>query len=88
LTHTLERAKERGTSAKEIKEVIETGFAIPARYGREGKAKVYDFKRKRQGKYYEQKRVEVIFTIEDDTIYCCYSMCFMGDGKRTNEYFI
>jgi hypothetical protein len=54
--HTLERAQERGASEQEIKDAIETGFDIPAKYGRMGKAKVYDFKQKRHGKYYEQKR--------------------------------
>jgi hypothetical protein len=33
-SHTLERAQERGTTAEEIKEVIETGFPIPAKYAR------------------------------------------------------
>jgi len=41
--------------------VINTGFPIPAKHGRIGKAKVYDFKRKRHGKYYEQKRIEVFY---------------------------
>lgn len=47
--HTLERAEERGTSAEEIKDVIQTGIAVPARYGRMGKTKVYDFKQNRHG---------------------------------------
>ena len=42
-----------------------------------GKAKVYDFKRKRHGKYYEQKRVEIFYTIEESltvtvTVYVFY----------------
>ena len=41
--HTLERAKDRGTNEEEIRDVIETGFTIPAKYGRIGKAKVYKF---------------------------------------------
>ena len=45
--HTLERAEERGASEGEIRDVINTGTAIPARYGRMGKAKIYDFKRQR-----------------------------------------
>ena len=49
--HTLERAEERGTNEEEIKDVIKTGFAIPGRYGRMGRAKVYDFNRKRHGKF-------------------------------------
>ena len=75
--HTLERAEERGTNEDEIKDVVNTGSPIPARYGRMGKTKVYDFKRKRHGKYYEQKRVEVIYTIEKEimitvTVYVFY----------------
>ena len=75
--HTLERAEERGTNEDEIKDVVNTGSPIPARYGRMGKAEVYDFKRKRHGKYYEQKRVEVIYTIEKEimitvTVYVFY----------------
>jgi hypothetical protein len=53
--HTLERAQERGTNEDEIKDVIETGFTVPAKYKRIGKAKIYEFKQKRHGKYYEQK---------------------------------
>jgi len=61
--HTLARAKERGTNEEEIRDVMGTGFPIAAKYGRMGKAKVYDFKKKRLNKYYEQKRVEVIYTM-------------------------
>ncbi|MCX5802085.1 MAG: hypothetical protein NTU69_00890 [Proteobacteria bacterium] len=39
--HTLERARERGATLKEIKDVIKTGFSIPAKLERAGKAKVY-----------------------------------------------
>ncbi len=57
--HTLERAEERGASEREITDVINTGFSIPAKHRPAGKAKVYDFMQKRQNKYFEQKRVEV-----------------------------
>jgi hypothetical protein len=75
--HTIERAEERGTNEKEIVDVINTGFHIPAKYGRVGKAKIYDFKKKRQNKYYEQKRVEVFYIIEENvtvtvTVYVFY----------------
>jgi hypothetical protein len=46
----LERSEERGASEDELKDVIETGFTIPAKHGRIGKAKIYEFKQKRQGK--------------------------------------
>lgn len=52
--HALERAEERGTNEDEIKDVINTGFPIPAKYGRTGKAKIYEFKRDRLNKYYEE----------------------------------
>ena len=76
-SHTLKRANERGTNENEIKKVINTGFTIPVKYGRIGKAKVYEFKKKRHGNYYEQKRVEVIYTIEGNimitvTVYVFY----------------
>jgi len=75
--HTLERAEERGTNEEEIKEVITTGVSISAKGDRTGKAKVYEFRQPRLGKYYEQKRVEVIYTLEGEkavtvTVYVFY----------------
>ena len=75
--HSLERAEERGTNEEEIIDVINTGFSIPGKYGHMGKAKIYDFNQKRHGKFYEQKRVEVFYTIERDimitvTVYVFY----------------
>ena len=76
--HTLERAEERGTNEDEIKNVIEAGFPIPAKYGRSGKAKVYDFKQDRQDKYYDQKRVEVFYLIEANKIITVTVYVFYG----------
>lgn len=76
--HTLERAEERGTNESEIKDVINSGFAIPAKYGRIGKAKVYDFKQNRHNKYYEQKRVEVFYLTEGDKIITVTVYVFYG----------
>ncbi|MBE0426025.1 MAG: hypothetical protein IBX72_05190 [Nitrospirae bacterium] len=76
--HTLERSEERGTNEDEIKDVIEAGFSIPAKYNRIGKAKVYDFKRNRHNKYYEQKRVEVFYLIEGDKIITVTVYVFYG----------
>lgn len=76
--HTLERAEERGTSEEEIKDVILTGFLTPAKYGRIGKAKVYEFKQNRHNKYYEQKRVEVFYLIEGDKIITVTVYVFYG----------
>jgi hypothetical protein len=76
--HTLERAEERGTDEKEIKDVIENGFAIQAKYGRMGKAKIFDFDQKRLGKHYEQKRVEVYYTVKGNVIITATVYVFYG----------
>jgi len=76
--HTLERAEERGTNEDEIKDAINTGFPIPAKYGRIGKAKIYEFKQNRLNKYYEEKRVEVFYTIERNKIITVTVYVFYG----------
>jgi hypothetical protein len=60
-SHTLKRAEERGTNAGEIKIVLEQGVEIPARGNRKAKAKVFVFQKERLGKFYEEKRVEVVY---------------------------
>ncbi len=76
--HTLERAEDRGATEREIEDVIRTGFSVPAKYGRIGKAKVYDFKQNRHNKYYEQKRVEVFYLIEGNKIITVTVYVFYG----------
>jgi len=76
--HTLERAKERGTNEDEIKDVVYTGVAIPAKHGQTGKAKVYEFMKKRHGKYYKQKMVEVIYTVEKNIAVTVTTYVFYG----------
>jgi hypothetical protein len=80
--HTLERAEDRGTNEDEIKDVINTGFPIPAKHSRMGKAKIYDFNQERHGKYYEQKRVEVIYTVERDIIIAMTVYAFYGKWEE------
>jgi hypothetical protein len=76
--HTLERAEERGTTEDEIRDVIDTGVPILAKYGRLGKAKVYVFNEKRQGKVYPQKRVEVYYVVDGDDIVTVTAYVFYG----------
>ena len=76
--HTLDRAEERGTSEEEIKEVINTGISIPAKYGRIGKAKTYDFNQLRHGRYYDQKKMEVFYAVEGDVIVTVTVYVFYG----------
>ena len=76
--HTLERAEERGAAKDEIVDVLTNGFDIPAKRHRKGKAKVFDFNQKRLGRFYEQKRIEVIYTIESDKIITITAYVFYG----------
>lgn len=85
--HTLERAQERGTSEDEIRNVIRTGFSIPTKYGRQGKAKIYAFGQERQGKYYEQKKVEVFYVVEGNKIVTVTVYVFYGKWEvNINEH--
>jgi len=77
--HTLKRAEERGTNADEITDVIISGTPVPAKYGRQGKAKTYDFKKNRLGKYYKHKRVEVFFVVDGDVIVTVSVYVFYGE---------
>ena len=75
--HTLQRAQERGTDASEISDVILHGAVQPARKGRLCRARVYRYQRDRLGRYYEHKRVEVIYLMEAEvavtvTVYVFY----------------
>lgn len=82
--HTLERAEAHGTNEEEIKDVINSGFFIPAKHGRLGKAKVYAFQQKRHGKYYEHKRGEVIYTLERDVVITVTVYVFYGTWENTD----
>jgi hypothetical protein len=76
--HTLERADERGATRQEIIDVIETGDPVAAKYGRLAKSKLFAFQQERLGKYYEQKRIEVIYTIENETAVTITVYVFYG----------
>ena len=77
-SHTLERAAERGAGSEEIIDVIISGHPIPAKYGRLGKSKIYDFNQDRHGRYYEQKRIEDV--IVTATVYVFYGEWEIDDG--------
>ena len=76
--HTLERAEERGTSEQEIRDVINRGISMPAKYGRMGKSKTYEFNQLRHGRYYDQKKMEVFYAVEGDVIVTVTVYVFYG----------
>jgi len=76
--HTSERTAERVVSFEEIEDVINTGTPISTKQGRSGKMKVFDFKKERNGEFYEQKRVEAYYVIENNTIITVAVYAFYG----------
>ena len=58
------------------------GVTVPAKCGRIGKSKVYNFKWKRHGKYYEQKRVEVFYNTEVNLIITGTVYVFYGKWEE------
>ena len=76
--HTLLRAKERGATEEEIIETVLTGVTIPAKLGRSGKAKVFPFKAGKNGQYYEEKKLEVFYIVENDTLTTVTVYVFYG----------
>ena len=63
-SHTLVRATERGATETEIVDVMRTGTPLPVRDGRWRKGKTYDFRQMRLGKFYDQKRIEVVYVVD------------------------
>lgn len=80
--HTLDRAEERGATEDEISDVIQTGLPITAKYGRQGRSKVYPYGKKRQNKYYAEKKVEVYYTVEEDTVVTVTVYVFYGSWEE------
>ncbi|MGA2297555.1 MAG: hypothetical protein ABSG15_08420 [FCB group bacterium] len=76
--HTLKRVTERGANENDIIDVINSGFNITAKKGRFAKAKIYDYNKNRNSKFYEQKRIEVNYTIENDIIVTITVYVFYG----------
>jgi hypothetical protein len=61
--HTLQRAEERGATENEITETINTGVSVLGKSGRLGKSKVFAFAAERNGKHFEEKKLEVYYVI-------------------------
>ena len=77
--HTLLRAEERGASENEIIETLNNGLEIQAKGGRLGKEKVFDFRKERNGKFYNEKKLEVYYIVEGEKIITITVYVFYGD---------
>lgn len=67
-SHALSRAWERGVTEKEIREVLETGMSALASKNRLAKEKVFQFEQILNHKFFHQKKVTVVYVIEDSII--------------------
>ena len=65
----------------EINDVLQTGKPISARQGRLAKSKVYAFDRERFGKSYLQKKVEVVYAMDEDVAVTVTVYVFFGEWK-------
>jgi hypothetical protein len=79
--HTLARAEERGATENEIEDVIRTGIQIPAKGNRQAREKVCDFRRQRQNVYYDQKKVQVVYVMEEEVAITVTVYVFYGKWK-------
>ncbi len=76
--HTLQRAIERGATENEITDTINSGVNILGKSGRLGKSKIFSFAVERNGKYFEEKKLEVYYVIENSIIITITVYVFYG----------
>ena len=76
--HTLQRAVERGASESEIIETIEKGTSILGKYGRLCKSQIFSYANTRNGKFYDDKKIEVYYLIEQEIIITVTVYVFYG----------
>jgi hypothetical protein len=75
--HVRTRLAARGTSEEEIADVVRTGEPADARPGYEGRAKVFPFESTWEGRHFSEKRVRVVYAVEEGnevvvTVYVYY----------------
>ena len=80
--HTLERAEERGTNEDEIRDVILAGFPVPAKHGRTGRSKVYEFKRTVLINIMSKRGLKNFYNIEKDKIITVTVYVFYGKWEE------
>ena len=65
-SHAIERMAERGASKREVETVIKEGKKFPAKFGRQGFRRNFDFDAEWRGKRYANKQIEVFAVREDE----------------------
>ena len=62
--HAAARIQERGASEEEVQATIRSGEQFPAKHGRQGFRKNFQFDRQWQGRLYQNKQLEV-YAVEE-----------------------
>ena len=83
--HAKERAEERGATLEEILEVLKTGQSASAKKGKYQKEKVFKFGQEWMGKIYEQKKIRVIYTEENEKIVIITVYVFYGKWNKEDK---
>ena len=65
---TLKKANEDGATEEEIDATIRTGKDLNSESGRLGKTKIFSFLAERDNEFFEQKKLDVYFTVENKLI--------------------
>ena len=65
---TLQLAKERGATEEEIDATIRTGKDLNSESGRLGKTKTFPFHGERDNEFFDHKKLDVYFTVENKLI--------------------
>ena len=76
--HARDRAHERGVLDLEIEKTLDTGNEFKVKKGRKAKEKVFDYNKAWLGKEYPQKKVQVIYVVEEEKIVVITVKAFYG----------
>ncbi|HBI24079.1 MAG: hypothetical protein A2Y48_07005 [Nitrospirae bacterium RIFCSPLOW2_12_42_9] len=85
IDHAIERAIQRGTTREEILRVLQEGIEVQAKKGRKGKEIVFDYGKEWLGKYYPQKKVVVIYVMENEDIVVITAKVYYGKWEVKSE---
>lgn len=76
--HALARMPFRGISTEEVAEVLRRGQEAQARGERRAKEMVFAHEQLWAGRHYDQKKVRVVYMVEDDEIVVVTVLAYYG----------
>ena len=80
--HTLLRALKRGVSLTEIEDTLASGKPVPAAFGRLAREKVFPLNALWQGRFYAEKKVKVVYVIEQRTAWTVTVISYYGKWEN------